>query len=177
MSGNTHETAPTQFLQADVVTFAYRRFGPRGGIPLLFLNYFAATLDDWDPTVTNSFAAERDVILLDNAGVGASTGTTPATVAAMSKDCASFCRALDLKTIDIVGFSLGGMVAQQLCLDHPEFSRRMILLGTGPRGGEGMTFTELSLEEFADPVALLMDAFFLPRAWPVRLPGGPMWKG
>jgi pimeloyl-ACP methyl ester carboxylesterase len=162
MSCNTLETAPTQFVQADAVTFAYRRFGPRGGIPLLFLNYFAATLDDWDPTVTNSFAAERDVILLDNAGVGASTGTTPLIVAAMTKDCAGFCRALDLKTSDIVGFSLGGMIAQQLCLDHPEFIRRMILLGTGPRGGEGMTFTELSLEELADPVALLMGAFFTP---------------
>jgi pimeloyl-ACP methyl ester carboxylesterase len=110
---------------------------------------------DWDPKVTNGFAAERDVILVDNAGVGGSTGETPSTVAAMTKDCVDFCRALDLKSFDVVGFSLGGTIAQQLAFEYPDLIRRMILLGTGPRGGEGMTFTELSPDELADPVALL----------------------
>ena len=117
-------------------------------------------MDDWDPNVTNGFAAVREVILFNNAGVGSSTGETPSTVAAMTKDCADFCRALDLKSFDVVGFSLGGMIAQQLAFEYPDMIRRMILLGTGPRGGEGMTFTELSLDELADPVALLMSAFF-----------------
>jgi pimeloyl-ACP methyl ester carboxylesterase len=162
MSNDTHETSPTQFVQVRDVRFAYRRFGQRGGLPLLFLNYFAANMDNWDPKVTNGFAAERDVILLDNAGVGSSSGETPSTVAAMTKDCVDFCRALDLKSFDVVGFSLCGMIAQQLAFEYPDMIRRMILLGTGPRGGEGMTFTELSPDELADPVALLMNAFFTP---------------
>jgi pimeloyl-ACP methyl ester carboxylesterase len=162
MSNDTHETARTQFVQVRDVRFVYRRFGQRGGLPLLFLNYFAANMDGWDPKVTNGFAAERDVILFDNAGVGSSSGETPSTVAAMTRDCVDFCRALNLKSFDVVGFSLGGMIAQQLAFEHPEMIRRMILLGTGPRGGEGMTFTELSADALADPVALLMSAFFTP---------------
>jgi pimeloyl-ACP methyl ester carboxylesterase len=162
MFNDTHETARTQFVQVGDVRFAYRRFGRPGGLPLLFLNYWAANMEDWDPKVTNGFAAERDVILVDNAGVGGSTGETPSTVAAMTKDCVDFCRALDLKSFDVVGFSLGGMIAQQLAFEYPNMIRRVILLGTGPRGGEGMTFTELSPDELADPVALLMNAFFTP---------------
>ena len=160
MSNDTHETARTQLVQVGDVAFAYRRFGRRGGHPLLFLNYFAANMDDWDSKVTNGFAAQREVILFDNAGVGTSSGETPWTVAAMTKDCADFCRELDLKNFDLVGFSLGGMIAQQLAFEYPDMVRRMILLGTGPRGGEGMTFTELSLDELGDPVALLMSSFF-----------------
>jgi pimeloyl-ACP methyl ester carboxylesterase len=160
MSNDRHETARTQFVQVEDVRFAYRRFGQRGGLPLLFLNYFAANMDDWDPNVTNGFAAVREVVLFDNAGARSSTGETPSTVAAMTTDCADFCRAVDLKSFDVVGFSLGGMIAQQLAFEYPDMIRRMILLGTGPRGGEGMTFTELSLDGLADPVDLLLSAFF-----------------
>jgi pimeloyl-ACP methyl ester carboxylesterase len=162
MSNDTHETARKQLVQVGDVEFAYRRFGRRGSLPLLFLNYFAANMDDWDPKVTNAFAAEREVILLDNAGVGGSSGETPSTVAAMTTDCVEFCRALDLRNIDVVGFSLGGMIAQQLAFEYPDMIRRMILMRTGPRGGEGMTFTELSTDLLVDPVALLMSAFFTP---------------
>jgi pimeloyl-ACP methyl ester carboxylesterase len=162
MSNGTHETAPTRFVQVGDARFAYRRFGRPGGLPLLLLNYFAANMDNWDPKVTNGFAAEREVIMLDNAGVGGSTGETPSTVAAMTKDCVDFCRALDFRNIDVVGFSLGGMIAQQLAFEYPDMVRRMILMGTGPRGGEGVTFTELSTDLLADPVTLLMSAFFTP---------------
>jgi pimeloyl-ACP methyl ester carboxylesterase len=160
MLNDTHETARTQLVQVGDVGFAYRRFGHPGGRPLLLLNYFAANMDDWDPRVTSGFAAVREVILFDNAGVGGSSGETPSTVAAMTKDCVDFCRALDLRDIDVVGFSLGGMIAQQLAFEYPDMVRRLILMGTGPRGGEGMTFTELSTDLLADPVALLMSAFF-----------------
>src|SRR5215831_16728046 len=160
MSNEMHETARTKLVQVGDVEFAYRRFGRRGGLSLLFLNYFAANMDDWDPKLTNGFAVDHEVLLFDNAGVGSSTGETLSTVAAMTKDCTDFCRALDLKTFDVVGFSLGGMIAQQLAFEYPEMIRRLILLGTGPRGGEGMTFTELSLDELGDPVALLMNSFF-----------------
>ena len=102
------------------------------------------------------------MILFDNAGVGASGGKTPYTVVEMTRDCVAFCRALGLKAIHVVGFSLGGMIAQQLALEHPQLVQRLILMGTGPRGGEGMTFTELSAEEQADPVAFLLGAFFSP---------------
>ena len=160
MSNDTHETVRTQFVQVGDVRFAYRRFGRRGGLPLLLLNYFAANMDAWDPKVTNGLVAERDVILFNNAGVGSSTGETASTVAAMTKHCVDFCRALDLRNIDVVGFSLGGMIAQQLAFEYSDMVRRMILMGTGPRGGEGMTFTELSTDLLADPVALLMSSFF-----------------
>src|SRR5208282_1529890 len=138
MSNDRHETARTQFVQVGDARFAYRRFGGGGGLPLLLLNYWAANMDDWDPKVTNGFAAEHEVILFDNPGVASSTGETPLTVAAMTKDCADFCRPLDLKSFDVVGFSVGGMIAQQLAFEYPDMIQRMILLGTGPRGGEGM---------------------------------------
>ncbi len=161
-SNYTHETVPTNFVEANGVRYAYRRFGKAGTIPLLFLEYFNSNMDGWDPAVTNSLARDHEVILFDNAGVGASGGETPSTVAEMTRDCVSFCRALSLKATHVVGFSLGAMIAQQLTLEHPHLIQRLILLGTGPRGGEGMTFTELSSEEQADPVAFLLAAFFSP---------------
>lgn len=160
MSSYSHETAPTRFVEAEGVRFAYRRFGKRGALPLLFLQYFNANLDDWDPFVTNGLALDRDVILFDNAGVGSSGGDAPSTVLEMARHVVAFCRALELKEIDAVGFSLGGMILQQVAHDHPQMLRRIILMGTGPRGGEGMTFTELSAEEKADPVGFLLGAFF-----------------
>lgn len=162
MSSYSHETAPTQFVEAEDVRFAYRRFGKSGARPLLFLQYFNANMDDWDPLVTNGLALDSDVILFDNAGIANSEGDTPNTVVAMARHVVAFCHALGLKEIDGFGFSLGGMIVQQLAHDHPEMFRRLILLGTGPRGGEGMTFTELSAEEQADPVAFLLGAFFAP---------------
>jgi pimeloyl-ACP methyl ester carboxylesterase len=162
MTNYTDETAPTQFVEANGIRYAYRRFGTAGTVPLLFLGYFNSNMDGWDPAVTNDLAADHEVILFDNAGVGASGGKTPYTVVEMTHHCVAFCRALGLKAIHVVGFSLGGMIAQQVALDHPHLVQRLILLGTGPRGGEGMTFTELSAEEQADPVAFLLGAFFSP---------------
>jgi pimeloyl-ACP methyl ester carboxylesterase len=126
------------------------------------MQYFSANLDDWDPLVTDGFAADHDVILFNNAGVASSGGETPGTVSEMTRDAVAFCDALGLKKVNAVGFSLGGMIAQQLALDHPDRVNRIILLGTGPRGGDGMTFTELSSEERADPVQFLLAAFFSP---------------
>jgi pimeloyl-ACP methyl ester carboxylesterase len=159
---DTHETAATQFAQVGGNRVAYRRFGRPSDYPMLLLNYFAAAMDDWDPEVTNGLAAQREVILFDYVGVASSTGETPSTVAAIAKDCIDFCGTLGLKKLDVLGFSLGGMIAQQLSSQRPNMIRRMILVGTGPRGGEGMTFTELSAEEQNNPLALLMNAFFTP---------------
>jgi pimeloyl-ACP methyl ester carboxylesterase len=162
VSNYTHETVPTKFIEAKGIRYAYRRFGKAGKVPLLFLEYFNSNMDGWDPAVTNSLAADHEIILFDNAGVGASGGETPYTVVEMTQHCVAFCRAVGLKAIHIVGFSLGGMIAQQLALEQPDLVRRLILLGTGPRGGEAMTFAELSAEEQADPVAFLLGAFFSP---------------
>ena len=139
---------------------AYRRFGPRGATPLLLCNYFAANMDDWDPKVTNGFAAEHDVILFDYPGIGRSAGETPSTVAALTKHCVAFSRAIGLTQFDVIGFSVGGMIAQQLGAEYPDLLRQIILLGTGPRGGEGMVFDDLSVDDLDDPSALLMRAFF-----------------
>jgi pimeloyl-ACP methyl ester carboxylesterase len=162
MSEYRNTNAPNLLATAGSVQYAYRRFGSTGGSPLLLLNYFAANLDAWDPKITDGFASYREVILLDGAGIGRSNGETPSTVGATAEGCYRFCQALGLQSFDIVGFSLGGMIAQQLAYDHPDLIRRIILLGTGPRGGEGMTFTELSTEDLVDPVKLLKSAFFTP---------------
>jgi pimeloyl-ACP methyl ester carboxylesterase len=161
VSNYTHETVPTKFIEAKGIRYAYRRFGKAGKVPLLFLEYFNSNMDSWDPEVTNSLAADHEIILFDNAGVGASGGETPYTVMEMTQHCIAFCHAVGLNAIHIVGF-LGGMIAQQLALEQPDLVRRLILLGTGPRGGDGMTFTELSPEEQADPIAFLLGAFFSP---------------
>jgi pimeloyl-ACP methyl ester carboxylesterase len=129
MDTYTHETVPTQFAEADGIRYAYRRWGRRGTVPLLFLEFFNSNMDGWDPAVTNGLAADHQVILFDNAGVGASGGSTPYTVKEMVGNCVAFCCALGLKVIHVVGFSLGGMIAQELALDHPQLVQRLILLG------------------------------------------------
>lgn len=132
-------TTPTRFVETNGIRFAYRRFGtPTKTAPLVLLQHFTGTMDNWDPAVVDGLAAGREVVLFDNAGVAASSGATPSTVAGMATDAAAFLDALELREVDLLGFSLGGMVAQQLTLDRPEVVRRLILVGTGPRGGEGM---------------------------------------
>jgi len=159
----TYFQTPTQIVRASTGTdFAYRRMGDRGGIPLVLGNYFAANMDDWDPLIVDRLAADRDVIAFDYPGIGRSTGSTPATVAELATECVGFLAALGLTTVDFLGFSLGGMIAQQIASSHPETIRRMILCGTGPRGGLNMTFTELSIADLADPEALLLKSFFTP---------------
>jgi len=162
MSTQTASRVPTQFAEIDGIRFTYRRWGKPGGFPVVFFNYFTGNLDDWDPLITDGFAADHEVILFNNAGVASSGGKTPDTVAKMTRDAMAFCDALDLNLFHVVGFSLGGMIAQQLALDHPDRIQRIVLLGTGPRGGEGMEFAELSAEEQADPVQLVLAAFFSP---------------
>ena len=114
------------------IDFAYRRMGKPGGVPLVLGNYFAANLDDWDPLVVDGLAAEHEVITFDYPGIGNSTGTTADTVAQIAAECVHFLQALSLYAVDFLGFSLGGMVAQQIASTHPELVRRMILCGTAP---------------------------------------------
>ncbi len=134
----THETAPNRFVEANGYRYAYRRFGKAGEAPLVFLQRFRGTMDDWDPAITNGLAATREVILFDNAGVGLSSGKTPDSVGAMAAHLAAFVEALKLAKVDLLGFSLGGLVAQQAASDRSDLIGRVILAGAGPKGGEGM---------------------------------------
>jgi pimeloyl-ACP methyl ester carboxylesterase len=120
-------------------SFAYRELGPRGGTPLVFLHHFTAVLDDWDPRVIDGIAAHRHVITFDNRGIGATGGKVPHTVAAMAADAAAFIHTLGHDHVDLLGFSLGGAVAQEVALNSPDLVRRLILTGTGHRGGGGLT--------------------------------------
>jgi pimeloyl-ACP methyl ester carboxylesterase len=133
---HTHVTAPTQYTEAGGIRFAYRRFGQDTGVSLVFAPHFRAGMDHWDPAVTDGFAASRPVFLFDNAGVAGSSGETPDTIEAMADYAADFISALGLSLVDFLGFSIGGYVAQALALRHARIVRRLLLVGTGPRGGE-----------------------------------------
>ncbi|MPY52423.1 alpha/beta fold hydrolase [Streptomyces acidicola] len=131
-------TAPNQFVEgANGVTYAYRRFGTASDdvLPLVMFQHFRGNLDNWDPLLLGSLAAHREVIPVDNAGVGLSTGTVPNTITGMARDAITFVEALGLSRIDLFGFSIGGMVAQELTLIRPQLVRRLVLAGTGPRSG------------------------------------------
>ena len=135
---HTHQTAPTQFVEANGSRFAYRRFGKPGGVPLVFNMHFTGTMDHWDPLVIDGLAATREVILFNNAGISSTSGEVPNSVEGMAANAAAFIKAIGLAKVDILGFSLGGFVAQELTLHNPALVRRLVLVGTGPRGGEGM---------------------------------------
>ena len=137
MSTDSALTAPTRFVEADGIRFAYRRWGKPGGLPLVFMQYFSGNLDDWDPQVTDGFAADYDVILFDNAGVGSSGGETPGTVSEMTRHAVAFCDALGLKEFNAVGFSLGGMIAQQTGARLPRPRQPDRSAGDGPAGRRG----------------------------------------
>jgi pimeloyl-ACP methyl ester carboxylesterase len=133
MSTYTATTVPTQFVESNGIRFAYRRWGRRSGLPLVFNQHFTGNLDNWDPAVLDGLTPEREVILFNNAGVASSTGEVSSTFAGMAKNAEAFIDALDLKQIDLLGFSIGGMVAQQIVVDRPELVRKLILIGTAPR--------------------------------------------
>ena len=135
-------TAPTQFIETRLETYAYRRFGSGAAPPLVFLQHFTGTLDNWDPAVTDALARGREVILFESAGLGRSTGEVPTTIAGMTAHFLAFADALGLAQVDLLGFSLGGMVAQQAALERPSLIRRMLLVGTAPEGGEDIMHLE-----------------------------------
>jgi pimeloyl-ACP methyl ester carboxylesterase len=146
---HTHQTAPTQFVEANGIRLAYRRFGNAAGMPLVFNQHFTGTMDHWDPSVTDGIAKDREVILFNNAGVSSSFGEVPTTFEKMGANAVAFIKALRLAKVDVLGFSIGGFVAQEIALQAPDLVRRLILVGTGPRGGEGMaTLTPEAQEIF-----------------------------
>lgn len=145
MSTNSNESTITSYAQASTktitaggVTYAYRELGPKGAIPVVFFVHLAATLDNWDPRIVDTVAEHRHVITFDQQGVGASTGKVPDTIEAAADDAYDFITALGHDAIDVFAFSMGGMIAQDLAIKHPDLVRRLVLTGTGPRGGRDM---------------------------------------
>lgn len=129
----------TKTVDVNGTPFVYRELGEKGGVPIVFLHHLTAVLDDWDARVVDGFAAEHHVIAFDNRGVGASGGETPATVEEMARDAVAFIRALGLSKVDLLGFSLGGFVAQAIAQEQPDLVRKLIIAGSGPAGGEGIS--------------------------------------
>jgi pimeloyl-ACP methyl ester carboxylesterase len=142
MATERSTTTATRFVQTPLETYAYRRFGTGTGPPLLCLQHFTGTLDNWDPAVVDAFASEREVILFESAGIGRSTGAVPNSIPEMARHAFAFIAALGLTRVDMLGFSLGGMVAQQIAVEQPKTLRKMILAGTAPEGGEDIMHME-----------------------------------
>src|ERR1700738_2244692 len=136
MANPSNTTAPTQIIQTNLEKYAYRRLGKGNGLPLLCLHHFTGTLDNWDPAVTDPLALGREVVLFESAGLGRSTGQVPENMAGMASHALAFVDALGLKRLDILGYSLGGMVAQQVALERPSLVHKMLLVANAPEGGE-----------------------------------------
>ena len=137
-AASSYAEAPTRSITAGGITYAYRELGPQGGVPVVFFLHLAGNLDNWDPRVIDPIAKEHRVITFDSRGLGGTTGKVPDSIEDMADDAATFIRALGLDRVDVFAFSLGGMVAQALIGKHPDLVRKLILAGTGPRGGKGM---------------------------------------
>ncbi|HZR37287.1 MAG TPA: alpha/beta hydrolase [Nevskia sp.] len=167
MSTVRWKDAPTRTVNVGGVPFVYRELGPASGVPVIFLHHLMAVLDDWDPRVIDGIAAQRRVIAFDNRGVGASGGKVPCTADEMGRDAIAFIRALGFKKVDLLGFSLGGGVAQTIVLQAPDLVRRVILAGTGPRGGGGIDeITRIAVMAYVKSALTLSDArnfLFFPR--------------
>ena len=130
----------TQFINAGGINFAYREYGQQnGGTPVIFLNHLAAVLDNWDPRIIDGIAAKHHVVVFDNRGVGASTGEPAKSIEQMADDAITFIHAKGFKQVDLFGFSMGGMISQEIVLKQPQLIRKMILSGTGPAGGTGIS--------------------------------------
>jgi pimeloyl-ACP methyl ester carboxylesterase len=134
----THMTAVTQFVDAAGLRFAFRRFGAAGATPLVMLQHFRGNLDNWDPALTDALAVDRELILVDYPGVGSSSGDFGPTIADTARAMLAFLTALDLSEVDLLGFSIGGFVAQEMALIRPALVRRLVLAATGPKGAPGM---------------------------------------
>jgi pimeloyl-ACP methyl ester carboxylesterase len=164
MSSHNHHTAPTQYVEANGIRFAYRRFGKAGGVPIVFNQHYTGTMDYWDPAVTDGLARDREVILFNNAGVSSSSGETPDNFQAMGANAIAFIRALGLTQVDVLGISIGGFVAQEIALQGGDLVRKIILVGTGHRG-QDMTASrsnEFFSATYDPPEHLWLDVHFKP---------------
>ena len=166
MTTHTHQTAPTHFVEANGIRFTYRRFGKPQGVPIVLNQHFRGTMDYWDPAVTDGLAQNREVILFDNAGIASTSGDVPPSIPQMGANAIAFIRALRLSKVDVLGFSIGGMVAQEIALQAPELVRKLILVGTGPRGADmsASKSAEIFAATYDPPEHLWLAVHFSPSA-------------
>jgi pimeloyl-ACP methyl ester carboxylesterase len=137
--GYTYATVPTKFVGANGIKIAYRSYGKEGDIPVIYFNHLTANLDNCDPRIMDAIAEHRHIISFDYRGVGSTSGEQGTSIPDMAKDAIAFIHALGYKQVDIVAFSMGGFITQELLLVEPQLARKIILAGTGPRGGEGVS--------------------------------------
>jgi len=173
----THQTAPTQFVEANGIRFAYRRFGNPRGVPLVFSPHYTGTMDYWDPAVTDGLAKNREVILFNNAGVSSSSGQVPTSVQEMAANAIAFIKALGLTKVDFLGWSIGGLIAQEIIPQAGDLVRRLILVGTGPRGADMSTskIPEVFAGVYDPPEHIWLASHFSPSA-SSRPQVSPFWN-
>lgn len=157
---DTHVTAPTQFIEVDGDRFAYRRWGKPSGVPIFLIQHFRGGMDNWDPLLTDGLAEGREVILYNGRGIASSSGTPRNRMEDMADDIAAVIQALGLEQVDLLGFSIGGYQAQEVTLRHPQLVRKLLLLGTGLRGGDPTSDPEVPAYAL-NPVPTLDDFLFL----------------
>ncbi|MES5823186.1 alpha/beta hydrolase [Streptomyces sp. RG80] len=157
---DTHVTAPTQFIEVDGDRFAYRRWGKPSGVPIFLVQHLRGGMDNWDPLLTNGLAESREVILFNGRGIASSSGTPRNRMEDMADDIAAVIRALGLEQVDLLGFSIGGWQAEEVALRHPELVRKLLLVGTGLRGGDP-TMDPKVPEVATNPVPTVEDFLFL----------------
>ena len=155
----TYIHAPNKSIRtANGITYVYRELGEKIGIPIVFFTHLSANLDNWDPRIIDGIAKQHWVITFDNTGVGLSSGQVPGTIKEMAEDAIAFIKALGFKQIDILSFSMGGMIAQELLELEPTLIRKVILTGTGPRGGKGIeNVTKISNQDLVRAIFTLKD--------------------
>lgn len=158
----THETAPTKQISVNGHKYAYRTFGRQGGIPIVFLVHFAGTMDNWDPAVLNPLAKTHQIIIFNNKGVASSEGTTPDNISQMADDAVAFIEALGLKKVHLLGFSMGGFLAQKIAAENPDLIEKLILAGTSTVGGKSISqlFSHLEFAQKDGPENILINLFF-----------------
>jgi pimeloyl-ACP methyl ester carboxylesterase len=161
---NSHLNAVTKFIEACGSKYAYRSFGQKKGIPIILFQHFTGTMDNWDPDLTNGLAKYFPVILFDNKGIGASGGEAPDNIDAMAKDAISFIKALGYQKVNILGFSMGGFIAQRIVFDEPKLVNKLILAGTSHQGGEnlGVLVKDLELSTHMTPDEQKLFMFYSP---------------
>jgi pimeloyl-ACP methyl ester carboxylesterase len=157
----TYTDAPTEYIEVEDVRYAYRSLGKQSEIPVVCLQHFTGTLDNWDPVIINGLAKERQVVTIDNAGVGNSGGTTPDNVEDMTRDAIRIITALGIGQCDLLGFSLGGFIAQTIAVRRPDLVRKIILVGTAPQGTKALhSFPQLVEKAFSlEPLEIFLFIF------------------
>ncbi|MBO9729948.1 MAG: alpha/beta hydrolase [Chitinophaga sp.] len=187
--GITFKNVKTQSVNIGGTDFYYRKLGDNNaGVPVIFLNHLGATMDNCDPRIMDGIASAHQIICFDNRGVGATKGKTPKTIAEMAKDARAFIHALGYEKVDLVGFSMGGFISQEILLQEPQLVRKAVITGTGPAGGEGIknvtkiTYTDIlrGLFSFKDAKTYLFfnrnengkksAKEFLAHAWALQTP-------